>query len=663
MRAVSKYLPRTLGQLTAVIGCLIVAGWYAHWDRLLQWIPHTPPMQLNTALCFIVSGVALWCLTSPAARVSLWLGTIVLSVGLLTVIEYGTGWDLGIDRLLFTPYLPPGNGSPGRMSVLAAGSFILIGTTFIVAASFARWPHRWAIAAILICVVGMLAGVALIGFVFHIRSAYGWGSHSSLALNTVVAFLTLSIGLFIYVWQQAQQTQYDFARWLPVTGSVTIMAMVGFVAAGNLKLLKEATFWRKHTLQAILATQVLENELIDLQRGMRGYVTLGDTNALAAFRRSARLAGEQLEQLTRLVKDNESQVRKLAELTTTVRKLVSYDSELISLYDRQGPQVSYQSDLAGQGRALFGAVHETLRSFIDTERGLLDVRDAAEERSHQSTERLLLTGCALAAVLILIANYMATRELSHRRRAESKLARRADALRRSNAELEQFAYVASHDLREPLRAVSGFTQILKRKSEGQLDEQSIQLMDRIVQAAKRMGAVIDDLLALSRIGGDHLRFVSCELERPLKRALENLSVVISETGAEVQSGALPLLPIDASQITLLFQNLISNAIKFCRDRTPKVSIQATRGTEPGWWQISVRDNGIGIDQKHFAKIFVIFQRLHSREAYPGTGIGLAICRKIVEQHHGRIWLDSDLGVGTTFHFTLPERQPEKHDGE
>jgi len=230
---------------------------------------------------------------------------------------------------------------------------------------------------------------------------------------------------------------------------------------------------------------------------------------------------------------------------------------------------------------------------------------------------------------------------------------RTKELKRSNLELQQFAYVASHDMREPLRAVSGFSQILKKHLEGKLDDRARELITNVIDGAKRMAAIIDDLLALSSVGSKGKPFELIPLEKPLQEAMKSLSVIIQERNAVIQIGQLPELSIDGSQIVLLFQNLIGNAIKFCSSPTPRIQITASKEIG-GFWKILVADNGIGIESKYFERIFGIFQRLHTRDEYPGTGIGLAICKKIVERHGGMISLESTPGVGTTFYFTLPE---------
>ncbi|MEU4722659.1 ATP-binding protein [Nonomuraea dietziae] len=232
----------------------------------------------------------------------------------------------------------------------------------------------------------------------------------------------------------------------------------------------------------------------------------------------------------------------------------------------------------------------------------------------------------------------------------------AQELRRSNGELEQFAYVASHDLQEPLRKVASFTQMLEQRYGDQLDDKAKQYISFAVDGAKRMQLLINDLLDFSRVGRFGAEKVPLDSALPLADALHNLAVRVEESGADVSHGPLPEVVGNRTQLTQLFQNLVSNAIKFRADEPPTVRIEA-REIEDDMWEFSCADNGIGIEEKYADKVFLIFQRLHTRDRYPGTGIGLALCRKIVEYHGGRIWLDSQEreGHGTTVRWTLPGR--------
>jgi hypothetical protein len=243
--------------------------------------------------------------------------------------------------------------------------------------------------------------------------------------------------------------------------------------------------------------------------------------------------------------------------------------------------------------------------------------------------------------------------------ARSLLEEQTEDLRRSNAELEQFAYVASHDLQEPLRKVASFCQLIERRYHGQLDERGHQYIEFAVDGAKRMQQLINDLLVFSRVGRYGEDFEPVDLEEVLGQALRQVEAAVTEAKAVVTHDPLPVLDGDRSLLVQLFQNLVANAVKFRGEQPPRVHLTASRGDEHGSvvWQFSCADNGIGIDEQYRDKIFVIFQRLHGRDAYSGTGIGLALCRKIVEFHGGRMWLDTTPrdAPGAVFRWTLPER--------
>jgi PAS domain S-box-containing protein len=250
-------------------------------------------------------------------------------------------------------------------------------------------------------------------------------------------------------------------------------------------------------------------------------------------------------------------------------------------------------------------------------------------------------------------------DITERKAAEAELRRAHDELARSNSELEQFAYVASHDLQEPLRMVSSYAQLLGRRYGDRLDGDAREFMAYIVDGAARMKQLIEDLLAYSRVGTRARDFKPVAVDTALRRALFNLKSAVEEAGASVSYENLPTLPADELQLTQLFQNLIGNALKFRSASVPRIHVSAA--PKGGDWEFSVADNGIGIDPQYFERIFMVFQRLHGKAEYPGTGIGLAICKKVVERHGGRIWVSSKPGEGTTFHFTLPKERPA-HDG-
>ncbi len=254
------------------------------------------------------------------------------------------------------------------------------------------------------------------------------------------------------------------------------------------------------------------------------------------------------------------------------------------------------------------------------------------------------------------------RDLRHQ--VEQNLAKKVDELARSNADLEQFAYVASHDLQEPLRMVTAYTQLLGERYRGKLDENADKFIGYATEGAQRMQVLIQDLLAFSRVGRNGYTHGNVDCNAVMADVLKTLAPAIQESGAVVSHGELPAVWADRTQVTQIFQNLIGNAIKFRGKEPPVISVQAEKGDEQ--WQFSVSDNGIGIAAEYMETIFVVFQRLHARNEYPGNGIGLAICKKIVERNGGRIWVESQAGSGSgcTFKFTLPcAGEGEKPDGK
>jgi PAS domain S-box-containing protein len=253
--------------------------------------------------------------------------------------------------------------------------------------------------------------------------------------------------------------------------------------------------------------------------------------------------------------------------------------------------------------------------------------------------------------------FAAARDITERKAMENEIQRTMEKLRQSNAELEQFAYVASHDLQEPLRMVASYVQLLERRYKGKLDSDADEFIAYAVDGANRMRGLIEDLLTYSRVGRLGKPFEPTDTESTLETALKNLKASISENNAVVTHDQLPVVVADGGQLTQLFQNLIGNAIKFHGKEPPRVHVSTqVKETE---YLFSVKDNGIGIAPEYFDRLFKIFQRLHTREEYPGSGIGLAICKRIVERHGGRIWLESQVGKGSTIYFTISKRQKQK----
>jgi len=328
-------------------------------------------------------------------------------------------------------------------------------------------------------------------------------------------------------------------------------------------------------------------------------------------------------------------------------------SSLVVIPIRYRDQVLGAVHLADHRPAHFGApsvaLLESLAPLIGeaihrfrAEAELSKYRDHLEELVKQRTGELQA------------ANSQLHTEIAERRRAEDSLRQTAEELARSNRDLEQFAYVASHDLQEPLRAVAGYVELLQHRYLDKLDEKALQFIAGASDGAARMQTLVVDLLAFSRVGTQGKSFERTDLNTLLDLALSSLKVSLQEAGAKVTADVLPVLDVDATQIAQLLQNLIGNAIKFRSDRPPEIRVGVKK--RRGSWLFSVKDNGIGIEPQYRERIFLIFQRLHTRVKYPGTGIGLAICKKIVERHGGEIWVDSEPEKGSVFYFTIPLRE-------
>jgi light-regulated signal transduction histidine kinase (bacteriophytochrome) len=327
--------------------------------------------------------------------------------------------------------------------------------------------------------------------------------------------------------------------------------------------------------------------------------------------------------------------------------LEDFDAEKARMEGAQRASLNILDDFASektQLQATQGAMVNILNDFSEekanleeTQRAVLNILDDFEKERN-----------------VELINQQLHREIEERKRAEEELANQAQELGRSNAELQQFAYVASHDLQEPLRMVASFTQLLAQRYQGKLGADADEFIGYAVDGARRMQVLVNDLLAYSRVGTRAKEFAAVDCERVLQMVLANLEKTLEESRGQVTHDLLPRLQGDETQLCQVLQNLVGNALKFHGSEPPRVHVSAQRVR--GEWRFAVRDNGIGIDPEHAERIFLLFQRLHTRAEYPGTGMGLAITKKIVERHGGRIWVESEPEKGSTFYFNLPMRE-------
>jgi signal transduction histidine kinase len=384
--------------------------------------------------------------------------------------------------------------------------------------------------------------------------------------------------------------------------------------------------------RAVTATKdpALERDLIQLRCDEKEYLLEASERSLQVVRQSTETLRESVH---RALPDRASALQD--KFDRYLKDLASYHAERVS--------IGFNENLGLQ--SVFRAAAHDIEPLVN------DVFDLASQEYASATHRL--KGGIAIATLLLSALLSSTFYLTRAARVQSRrLSESASELSRSNTELQQFAYVASHDLQEPLRAVAGCVQLLQSRSQDQLDPKSLDLIRHSVEGCVRMQTLIEDLLTLSRIGTRLQPRLPVDANQILQSALDNLAVPMKESGAAVTHDELPTIFMDPTQLLQVFQNLIGNAIKFRGPASPIIHVSAAR--QEGAWRFAVRDNGIGMESQYFERIFRVFQRLHTREEYPGSGIGLAVCKKIVLRHGGKIWLESAVNRGSTFYFTIAD---------
>ena len=454
----------------------------------------------------------------------------------------------------------------------------------------------------------------------------------------------------------------------------------------NFRLLGQANAYSTRSYQTLLESEAILQSLLNMETGVRGFLVTGEEPFLDPYQRGRAEFQKHLEADSALLREFPDQRVRLEELERLQQKWV--DTMIEPALARRREAGSLETGLvaaaarANERKTAMDEMRALITRIEDQENTRLGAR-AQEVQTRRGWSELILWGGSLFSILLtatlalfsaraaeqirtasaqletsnaqlVVAKNAAESEIEQRRAAQEKLREAVEDLERSNAELEQFAYVASHDLQEPLRAVAGCVQVLQKRYQGQLDARADQFIAHAVDGAQRMQNLINDLLAYSRVGTHGKEFAEVSMEKVADRALMNLSERIKETGIEITRDALPAVWGDAGQLELVLQNLVSNALKFRGESDPQIHIGYERknGPTPGH-VFFVRDNGPGIEAQYFERIFVMFQRLHTRAEFPGTGIGLAICKKIVERHGGEIGVQSEPGQGATFRFSLP----------
>jgi PAS domain S-box-containing protein len=596
-------------------------------------------MKANASVAFVACGVSLWCLAAESAsglRRKAGRGFALFAglIGLLTLSEYIFGCNLGIDLLLFAEKAGAiGTFSPGRMAPLSAMNFVLLSLALLLL----NFETRRGLRPAQILVLPAAAAAILTGqeYLFGLQTFSGIASVTRVAVHGAVAFIALCAGI------------------LCVRPDRGVMKVAVSDTQGG-------SMWRRLFPMAIVVPALLGWLRLEAQRA--GYFETEIWVALFATATAAVVAGviwwyaKSLDTTDRKRRTAEEQLQRAS---LYARSLLEAGLDPLVTISRKGKITDVNTaterftsmcreQLIGSDFSEHFTEPEKARQVCQQAFEQGTVRDyplAIRDKAGRTTDVLYNATVYKNPAGEIEGIFAAAREISERKRFEEEL-------KRSNAELQQFAYVASHDLQEPLRMVASYTQLLAQRYLGKLDSDADEFIGFAVDGAKRMQNLIEDLLAYSRVGTREKVPRLCESEQIARSALKNLSVAVEESGASIEIADLPEIKCDALQLETVFQNLIANAIKF-RNKDKPCVIQISARQEGQNWIFWVKDNGIGIEPRYFKRIFQVFQRLCTREEYPGNGIGLAICKKIVERHHGRIWLESQAGAGTKFYFTIP----------
>ncbi|MCW5878983.1 MAG: PAS domain-containing protein [Anaerolineales bacterium] len=636
----NKDLPKKISLLVLGVALLVLVGWWLQLRVLTSILPGLPSMKANTALGFILLGGALYLREMRLPQTRWWklLALLSLVFASLLLSQFVFNLNLGIDQALFPDnFGDVQEGLPGRTSAPTAVAFVLLALAMLTEnrlkdrhrqtmilvvlllglSVFFSYPFSWVYGTSLFSYTGMalhtsvlivlLAAIMLLemkqrGWVDLIlaNNAIGQNTRNLLAAALVTPFL---LGWLIFWLQSRGVLQAGLAS---SSYAVLVMLFLGAVIVLNAVNLQTAETSQRLLRSNLASTQQQFNALV---QNSPSAIILKSTQG------QYQMVNLPFEKLVGLPADQV--IGRIAEdifSSELLPKVLLSDQQVLS--SKQVVSFEAQARLEGEKR-----------SYLCTKFPMFDANGD------------------------LVSIGAIWTDITEQKKLAEHLGQKNEELERSNKELEQFAYVASHDLQEPLRMVSSYMQLLESRYRKDLDGDALDFINYAVDGAQRMQRLIQDLLSFSRVGTQGQPPEPVDARQAVDDALQNLKVRIEETGAKITIADLPQVVADKNQLAQVFQNLVANAIKFRGEAAPKIRISASQ--VDGFAEFSIKDNGIGFDAKYTDRIFVIFQRLNSRELYEGTGIGLAICKKIVERHSGRIWVESKPGKGSQFFFTFP----------
>jgi PAS domain S-box-containing protein len=624
---------RFAARVGIAVGVVVLIGWRLNIPLLLRLVPSWAPMKPNTALSLILAAAAL---RVPRRVISVICAVAVVLIGAVSFAEIVFDLPIQINHLLFGWWLLPSGIQPGRMAANTGVALCALGVALILSRAENKRPRR--AAELLSAGTVLVAVFALIGYLMDTyRAAGGIGDYTRMAVHSAATLLVLGVGAVTSMpdsWLSSRLRSPGpdglvIRRLLPLIIGVPIALAwlrrvgqeagwydsrfgISVVAASTVALLASAVFW---------SVGVLARE------------------------------GRRMHAVQAALRENEERYR----LAVEGARLGIFSWDVATDTHLWSPRCKEILGVHRDGNITF-EIFEAVLHPDDREPVKRAIQESWDERTEFRMEyRVFWADGSMHWVSALGRTYFdpagkpermvgLIADVDQRKRIE-------EALARSNSDLERFAYVASHDLQEPLRMVGSYVQLLANRYRGRLDADADDFIGYAVEGSQRMHRMIEELLTYSRVNTRGVEPAPVSAQHSLETALASLKLAIEEAGATVISSPLPMVQADSTQLESVFANLVGNAIKFRGTKPPRVEIGAKR--QDAEWIFMVRDNGIGIDPQYFERIFVLFQRLHGRGEYPGSGMGLAIAKRIVERHRGRMWVESEPGCGATFYFALP----------
>lgn len=666
----TSILPRLAVIFTVAIGLCALAGWALGVPPLKSVLPREAPVEANTAVALLLAAGALWrhqdSPSSPRPEAQ-FMGLAVLLLGLVTLAQHVFEVDLRIDELFFRDTTDLPGIVPGRMSPYSAVALMGIGIALTAFNAPSLRPLVWSAAAL----AAFVGAVPIAGYLTDANAvlANRWLS----PVAATIAFVLLGLGTIVASWAAAGRPYPRVARSSiekKVLAAFTGALLLLFVGAG---FTYRASVDFARSVEGIVRSEQLRDALANL------YVVLaGAESAQAAYLVTSRQ--QQRDEFERLIASartyrqavaahvagDPAQAADLAELDSHVNARLALLGEVTTLYDENGLPSAREAVASDEGsRAMRSILTVTARMDARGEKVLVE-RESTLARTRQLTLGSLLLTLAIAAGIFLtlfrgISREMAARAIADKALRErnrevstlnSELAERAAEVEAANRELESFSYSVSHDLRAPLRHIDGYIEMLRKEASEHLPAEPRRYLDVIADSSRRMSTLIDDLLAFSRMGRSELRVRRVDLDALVREVIQQLEMLTRDRTIDWRISPLGVAAADLPMLRQVFANLIGNAIKYTRPRDPAVIEVGGSGEEAGRRVFFVRDNGVGFDMTHAAKLFGIFQRLHRAEEFDGTGIGLANVRRIIARHGGRVWAEAEPERGAAFFFTL-----------